>query len=84
MQCAVLCIQWDNYAGTGGGAPLFAANPLTYNSRQPRLHDLAPGDQLWLVSRAPDDRQYYFVAVLTVAALHTNPPDTREHDLYGP
>ncbi len=77
MPSAVLFIQWDNYAGAPGSAPIFSVDPLTYNSRQPRLHELAPGDRLWLVSRAPDDRQYYFVAVLTVAALRHNPSPPR-------
>jgi hypothetical protein len=84
MACAVLCMQWDNYAGGGASGPLFAADLLTFNSRQERLHRLQPGDRLWLVARCPEDRQYYFVAALRVAGLKHNPPDSQEGQAFGP
>lgn len=83
MVGAVLCMQWENYAGDHGSAPLFAADPLTFNSRQERLHRLQPGDRLWLVARCPEDQQYYFVAVLRVGALKHNPPDCKEGQAFG-
>ncbi len=79
MPSAILAIQWDNYSGTANAPGLFAIAPLAYNSRQSRLHDLNPGDKLWLVSRAPDNQQYYIVAVLTVAAhRHNETPFSRD------
>lgn len=83
MPSAVLAIQWDNYAGTAESPGLFSIEPLAYNSRQSRLHELSPGDKLWLVSRHPDDRQYYFVAVLTVEAHRRNEPSSTEAKRYG-
>jgi hypothetical protein len=76
-------MQWENYAGDGGSAPLFTAEPLTFNSRQERLHRLQAGDRLWLVARCPQDRQYYFVAVLRVGGLRHNPPGSPEEQAFG-
>jgi hypothetical protein len=59
-------------------------NPsLTFNTRQERLHRLAAGDRLWLVSRCPDDGQYYFVAALQVAQLVRNPPGSEKAARFG-
>jgi len=83
MAAGVLFMQWDSYAGAAGGPPYFAGSPLTFNTRQERLHRLAPGDRLWLVSRCPDDGQYYFVAALRVAELLRNPSDSDKAELFG-
>ena len=83
MAAGVVFMQWDSYAGGAGGPAFFAQEPLTFNSRQERLHRLAPGDRLWLVSRCPDDGQYYFVAALLVAELARNPPDGERATLFG-
>jgi hypothetical protein len=77
MAAAVVFVQWDSLNGW------FARDPLSYNSRQARLHDLGTGDQLWLVSRCPADQQYYFVAVLQVDKKKHNPPGSREAELFG-
>ncbi|HUG92530.1 MAG TPA: hypothetical protein VML55_16950 [Planctomycetaceae bacterium] len=83
MRDAVIFMQWESYAGADGEPPFFASEPLTFNSRQERLHELAPGDRLWLVSRSPDDRQYYIVAVLSIAAVKRNDPASREGSMFG-
>src|SRR5262245_51846606 len=72
MDTALVFMQWDNYEAAPEKPLLFCDAPLTFNSRQERLHKLCPGDRLWLVSRCPADQQYYFVAVLSVAALKRN------------
>jgi hypothetical protein len=56
---------------------------LTFNSRQERLHRLAPGDRLWLESRCPDDGQYYFIAALAIRELLRNAPGSERANLYG-
>jgi hypothetical protein len=61
MAAGVIFMQWDSYAGGADGPPFSADDPLTFNTRQERLHRLAAGDRLWLVSRCPDDGQYDFV-----------------------
>jgi hypothetical protein len=83
MASAIAFIQWENYVGGPDEPGLFAAGELTFNSRQARLHSLEPGDHLWLVSRCPDDQQYYFLAVLQVAAPDRNPPDSQTSIRYG-
>ena len=83
MLSSVIFIQWESYAGGRDRAAFFAEEPLTFNSRQDRLHKLAPGDLLWLVSRCPEDGQYYFVAALAIAALAYNPPESEKGLLYG-
>lgn len=83
MASAVLAMQWDTYAGGSGTRALFSYKPLGFNSRQERLHQLGAKDRLWLVSRCPADQQYYFVAVLTVAAQRRNAPESEEGKLYG-
>jgi hypothetical protein len=55
MAVGVIFMQWDSYVGGPNGPPFFAADPLTFNTRQERLHRLAAGDRLWLVARCPDD-----------------------------
>ena len=72
MADAVAFINWDSYVSGPDGRGFFAQEPLSYNSRQERLHEIEPGDCLWLVSRDPDNRQYYIVAVLRVAELRRN------------
>jgi len=72
MASAVVAIQWDNYAGSAGTTALFDQDPVTFNSRQDRLHTLSVGDTLWIVARCPDDRQYYFVARLPISAIRKN------------
>ena len=53
---------------------LFSSDPLTFNSKQERLHELAEGDRLWLVSRSPSNQQYYFVGSLFVREKKRNSP----------
>ncbi|PYV20531.1 MAG: hypothetical protein DMG24_22500, partial [Acidobacteria bacterium] len=72
MASAVVFIRWESYASGLSGQGLFASHPLTYNSSQERLQHLASGDSLWLVSRNPDDRQYYFIACLSVSTRGLN------------
>lgn len=72
MASAVVAMQWENYSGPGSAPAMFGQNPLTFNSRQERLHELGPGDSLWLVARCPDERQYYLVAVLCVTGIRYN------------
>jgi len=83
MAAGIIFMQWDSYAGGPDGAPFFSENPLTFNSRQERLHRLSAGDPLWLVSRCPDDGQYYFVAVLRIAELVRNPPGSEQAIRFG-
>jgi hypothetical protein len=83
MAAGVIFMQWDSYAGGPNGPAFFAEGPLTFNTRQERLHRLAGGDRLWLVSRCPEDGRYYFVAVLRVARLIRNPPGSEKATLFG-
>jgi hypothetical protein len=83
MAARVIFMQWDSYSGGANGPPFFAEDPLTFNTRQERLHRLAAGDRLWLVSRCPDDGQYYFVAALRVTQLMRNPPGSEKASLFG-
>jgi hypothetical protein len=83
MAAGVIFMQWDSYVGGPEGPPFFAEDPLTFNTRQERLHRLAVGDRLWLVARCPDDRQYYFVAALQIARLSRNPPGSEKATLFG-
>ena len=83
MPGAVAFIQWDNYRGPAGEPRLFAFETLTFNSQQARLHDIAPGERLWLVSRNSEDQQYYFVALLAVSGLKTNAPNSAEAAQFG-
>lgn len=41
------------------------------------------GDSIWLVSRHPDDKQYYFVCMLRVAELRRNDPAGEMGTQYG-
>jgi hypothetical protein len=83
MAAGVIFMQWDSYVGGTDGPPFFADDPLTFNTRQERLHRLAVGDRQWLVSRCPDDGQYYFVAALRIAQLIRNPPDSDKATRFG-
>lgn len=83
MPSAIAFIRWDNYTYGEDGQGFFEANPLTFNSRQERLHALKPDDKLWLVSRCPDDQQYYFVSVLWVASIHHNSPSSNLAQQFG-
>jgi hypothetical protein len=83
MAAGVIFMQWDSYVGGPHGPPFFSEDPLTFNTRQERLHQLAAGDRLWLVSRCPDDGQYYFVAALRIAQLVRNPPGGEKATLFG-
>lgn len=83
MTSAIAFIQWDNYGKGSDGRGYFESQPLTFNSRQERLHLLAPDDHLWLVSRCPDDQQYYFVGVLHIASLQLNSPDSPLAQAFG-
>ncbi len=62
MAAGLIFMKWESYIGGKDGPAFFNQNPLTFNSGQERLHRLQPTDRLWLVSRCPDDGQYYFVA----------------------
>jgi hypothetical protein len=83
MASAVIFMKWDNYRGSSDGLAFFSHDPLSFNSQQERLHQLAEGDRLWLVSRSPADQQYYFVGALTVLSKRRNPADSREGQLHG-
>jgi len=83
MPDAVSFIDWANYEGGTSNPSLFGYEPLSFNSRQKRLHDLCPGDRLWLVSRCPHDRQYYFVAILYVANVSLNLAGTAAYEQFG-
>jgi hypothetical protein len=74
MADAVCFISWESYTAGPDGRGFFQQDPLTFNSAQPRLHQVAVGDSVWLVSRHPDDKQYYFVCMLRVAELRRNDP----------
>jgi len=77
MKNALAYVRWENIAGFS------SASPVTFNSRQERLHELDGGDALWLVSRNPSNSQYYFVARLTVARRHHNPAGSPIAESYG-
>ena len=83
MASAIAFIQWDNYTNGLDGRGFFAADPLTFNSRQERLHLLGVDDRLWLVSRCPEDQQYYFIGVLHIAELRRNPSNSPLAHAYG-
>lgn len=83
MPSAVVVMQWECYQGFKNTPALFGDHELTFNSRQPRLHNLQSGDDLWLVSRCPSDQQYYFVAVLRVRELGRNSSDSELARRFG-
>jgi hypothetical protein len=83
MAAGVIFMQWDSYLGGLNGSPFFSEDRLVFNTRQERLHHLAVGDRLWLVSRCPNDGQYYFVAVLRITQLMRNPPGSDNARRFG-
>lgn len=83
MSTAAAFIHWKNYLTGLDGRGLFSTEPLTYNSSQERLQSLSPGDKLWLLSRCPDDHQYYFVCVLSIAGIQSNRADSLAQELFG-
>ena len=83
MPSAVAFIQWENYVGGAGSHGLFDADSITFNSNQARLHEIGPGDRLWLVSRCPVDQQYYFVATLHVVSTKSNAVNSSEAKRFG-
>ncbi len=83
MADAVCFIDWESYSNGPDGRGFYSQEPLSFNSKQSRLHQTCPGDCLWLVSRHPDDKQYYVVAVLRVAELRRNSPDGDLGRSYG-
>jgi hypothetical protein len=83
MAAGVLFMKWDSYVGGSNGLPFFSEEPLTFSTRQERLHQLTAGDRLWLVSRCPDDGQYYFAAMLWIAEQVRNPPGSDKATLFG-
>ena len=83
MADAVIFMQWDSYSTASDGRGFFSQDPLSFNSRQERLCQLAQGSRLWLVSRCSADQQYYFVAVLHIVGSRRNPPESPECQLYG-
>src|SRR5580704_16162692 len=83
MASAIAFLKWANYAKGSAGRGLFESEPLRYSSSQERLHNLKPGDYLWLVSRCPDDQQYYFSACLEISNLETNSLDSPNHHEFG-
>ena len=83
MPHAIAYIQWDSYRRGLDGKGFFAAEPLTFNSRQERLHKIAPREKLWLVSRCPEDGQHYFVCVLMAAESRHNRLDSEAGNLFG-
>ncbi len=80
MASGMIFMQWGSYQTTAGEPVFFRQEPLSFNSRQERLHSLGPGDRLWLVSRCPDDQQYYCIAVLHILLAKRNTPGTSEAD----
>jgi hypothetical protein len=78
MPSGVIFMQWESYRSPDGASVFFRHDPLTFNSRQDRLHELSPGDRLWLVSRCPHDQQYYFIATLAIRDLKRNEADSPE------
>jgi hypothetical protein len=84
MASAVGFIQWQNYQTGLGGDGLFGDDPLAFSSHQERLLALLPGDDLWLVSRCPEDQQYYFVAVLRVGRAAPSLAGSRAAAEFGP
>lgn len=83
MASAIAFIQWDNYRNGLDGRGFFAADPLTFNSKQERLHSVDTDDRLWLVSRCLEDQQYYFVGMLHIAARWRNSPDSTLARAFG-
>jgi len=83
MASAVIFMQWESYQKGPNNRPFFEQEPLTFNSRQERLHKLLPGKRLWIASRCPDDQQYYLVGVLQVVGHRRNPPDSQEGQRFG-
>lgn len=83
MADAIALIQWDSYKRGLDGRGFFAAEPLTFSSRQERLHKAGPGERLWLVSRCPEDGQHYFACVLQIAEQRRNHPDSEVGKAFG-
>ncbi len=86
MADAVCFIGWDSYISGPDGRGFFAQEPLSFNSAQARLHQVQTGDCIWLVSRHPDNKQYYIVAVLRVADCRQNESGgdlARQYGEYG-
>ena len=81
MGSAIAFLKWANYSS--GATRLFDSSPLKYSSSQGRLHTLKAGDHLWLVSRCPDDQQYYFTACLGVSGLDINAPGSPAESEFG-
>lgn len=73
MASGMIVFKWQSYIGVDIGMPFFSRRPLTYNCKQKRLHNLERGDFLWLVSRNPDDKEYYIVGRLQVEDKRMNP-----------
>lgn len=76
MPDGIAFIQWDSYKVGFGGNGFFLDDPLAFNSRQQRLHNVGVGKRLWLASRCPEDGQHYFVGVLRVRELRRNQPES--------
>src|SRR5262249_37575127 len=83
MATAVLFMRWGSYLGQEGQPAFFAQDPLTFNSRQERLHQLAPGHRLWLGSPCPHDWQDSFVPPLRIAELTRNAPESDKAVQFG-
>ena len=83
MAAGVIFMQWSSYVSGTNGAPFFSQDSITFNTRQDRLHRLAPADRLWLVSRCPDDGQYYFAVVMEIERLSRNPPGSEKATRFG-
>ncbi len=83
MPDAVCFIDWKSFNQGPDGCGFFSQNPLTFNSRQSRLHEVGDGDHIWLVSRKPHDKQYYIVSVLRVAERRTNLTGSDLGEQYG-
>ena len=83
MGSAIAYMHWDNYAFGPTGHGLFSGKRISFSSRQESLHKLSRSDWLWLVARCPEDQQYYFVAVLVIADLRRNAPDSSLGQAFG-
>ena len=55
----------------------FLDDPLTFSSRQERLHKVGLGKRLWLVSREPEDSQHYIVGFCTCGSGDVTLPAAR-------
>jgi len=76
-------VRWNEYQKRPDGLPLLSAAPISFSSAQARLHRVLNGERVWLVSKCPDDREYYLVGFINVEEKALNPPESLETQLFG-